>query len=439
MQGPLTLALAKQQADRLIARLSELGITLKRTQALEGVAAIHDAHDWNRLSAALKTDQSAPAILPTHYGTTVVTARFPNEDGPDDRSRSDFMRGEERYTRFVGKGRTENGVVQLNTNDKARLKALITQFGEPSIIQTSNKNGLPVNIRVKTKDDDITLKAIPRDTVIIAHPGAATTAALTLHLLAHLSSRSPGLAVWVMPRTVEKSPQDACLIPDKYASQVEFISVPFFGLNSLHTEIDPPIIKPGTRAIVITLASADIATGKPMNEAGARQMRACRGAAIALTLDHIVSSEQAPEITLLLINEGHLIEFSPAQLIAIHSSSGKTTGSIIASQAFDHWMKHFDLVLPEGVSPYPSATIALNALPEPRLVFMAHPENPAQDYDAALPCTHQTRMFTAISTNIAAQTSAESLTINDIPEFVSTLISELRKPGPYSQKAKAAS
>lgn len=45
---------AKQQSSRLKTRLSELGVTIKHSQALEAIAAINKHPDWNHYAAALK-------------------------------------------------------------------------------------------------------------------------------------------------------------------------------------------------------------------------------------------------------------------------------------------------------------------------------------------------------------------------------------------------
>lgn len=58
----ISLREAKKQADRLIARFKELGIEIKRTQALEGVAAIHNFSDWNRFQSHASI---APKLKPS--------------------------------------------------------------------------------------------------------------------------------------------------------------------------------------------------------------------------------------------------------------------------------------------------------------------------------------------------------------------------------------
>lgn len=54
---------AKLQADRLTQRLRDLGVTLKRTQALEGIAAVHNFTDWNRYQAHLERAASGDVEL----------------------------------------------------------------------------------------------------------------------------------------------------------------------------------------------------------------------------------------------------------------------------------------------------------------------------------------------------------------------------------------
>ncbi|WP_298595276.1 glyoxalase superfamily protein [uncultured Zoogloea sp.] len=59
----ISLREAKQQADRLTSRLKELGVDIKRTQALEGIAAVHNFSDWNRFQANLDSAaEASPAI-----------------------------------------------------------------------------------------------------------------------------------------------------------------------------------------------------------------------------------------------------------------------------------------------------------------------------------------------------------------------------------------
>ena len=55
---------AKRQATRLLNRLTDLGVTIKRAQALEGIAAIHNHPDWNHYSAALNQPQMPDSISP---------------------------------------------------------------------------------------------------------------------------------------------------------------------------------------------------------------------------------------------------------------------------------------------------------------------------------------------------------------------------------------
>ena len=47
---------AKAQADRLTTRLRDLGVEIKRTQSLEGIAAINNFSDWNRYQAHMEHD-----------------------------------------------------------------------------------------------------------------------------------------------------------------------------------------------------------------------------------------------------------------------------------------------------------------------------------------------------------------------------------------------
>jgi hypothetical protein len=72
---------AKRQADRLMARLESLGITIKRTQALEAVAAIHEAPDWNTHLASLISGSQEPAqrshavaVIPVGQGKVLSMA-----------------------------------------------------------------------------------------------------------------------------------------------------------------------------------------------------------------------------------------------------------------------------------------------------------------------------------------------------------------------------
>ncbi len=51
----------KRQATNLVSRLTELGVTVKRSQALEGIAAINGYPGWNHFSAALNS-ALAPAV-----------------------------------------------------------------------------------------------------------------------------------------------------------------------------------------------------------------------------------------------------------------------------------------------------------------------------------------------------------------------------------------
>jgi len=57
---PETVQVAKRQADCLIDIFSERGVTLKRSEALEGMARLHGARDWNTFRAGLATDEEVP-------------------------------------------------------------------------------------------------------------------------------------------------------------------------------------------------------------------------------------------------------------------------------------------------------------------------------------------------------------------------------------------
>ncbi|HGK7311131.1 TPA: hypothetical protein ACJ51G_001109 [Aeromonas hydrophila subsp. hydrophila] len=53
---------AKLQADKMSARLKQLGVVIKRTQCLEAIAAINNYPDWNRFSAALASGAASPVV-----------------------------------------------------------------------------------------------------------------------------------------------------------------------------------------------------------------------------------------------------------------------------------------------------------------------------------------------------------------------------------------
>lgn len=59
-----TIKEAKKQAIRLTSRLSELGVSINRAQALECIAAINNHSDWNHYSASLNTKDLASAATP---------------------------------------------------------------------------------------------------------------------------------------------------------------------------------------------------------------------------------------------------------------------------------------------------------------------------------------------------------------------------------------
>lgn len=64
----ISLREAKQQADRLTSRLKALGVDIKRTQALEGIAAVHNFSDWNRFQANLDPTEVLPAQVAASEG-----------------------------------------------------------------------------------------------------------------------------------------------------------------------------------------------------------------------------------------------------------------------------------------------------------------------------------------------------------------------------------
>lgn len=105
-----TIEEAKKQANRLSIRLSTLGVEVKRTQALEGVAAIHGFPSWNHMSAQMQCD-------------AVVLAPPPKEmvDYSGDSATSDQYL---RYNIFAG----PSGVGKSFT--LGRLAAWLTQRGQ---------------------------------------------------------------------------------------------------------------------------------------------------------------------------------------------------------------------------------------------------------------------------------------------------------------------
>lgn len=58
MQDKITVKQAKKAADRLAERFATLGVKIKRTQALEAVAAIFGAENWNVFVAQIKLDEA---------------------------------------------------------------------------------------------------------------------------------------------------------------------------------------------------------------------------------------------------------------------------------------------------------------------------------------------------------------------------------------------
>jgi hypothetical protein len=62
---PETVQVAKRQAERLAELFSERGVTLKRSEALEAVARLHGARDWNTFRAGLGSEASAAIPAPS--------------------------------------------------------------------------------------------------------------------------------------------------------------------------------------------------------------------------------------------------------------------------------------------------------------------------------------------------------------------------------------
>jgi hypothetical protein len=58
---PETVQVAKRQAERLAELFAERGVPLKRSEALEAVARLHAARDWNTFRAGLASDERATA------------------------------------------------------------------------------------------------------------------------------------------------------------------------------------------------------------------------------------------------------------------------------------------------------------------------------------------------------------------------------------------
>lgn len=79
---PETVQVAKRQAERLAELFSERGVTLKRSEALEAVARLHGARDWNTFRAGLTSDEGASA--PKRAPSAEEARRFLALDkGPD--------------------------------------------------------------------------------------------------------------------------------------------------------------------------------------------------------------------------------------------------------------------------------------------------------------------------------------------------------------------
>lgn len=74
----ISLREAKQQADRLTSRLKALGVDIKRTQALEGIAAVHNFSDWNRFQANLDPTHVLPAPMAAASEGDLVANRGPH-------------------------------------------------------------------------------------------------------------------------------------------------------------------------------------------------------------------------------------------------------------------------------------------------------------------------------------------------------------------------
>lgn len=61
---PETVKVAKRQAERLTEILAERGVPLKRSEALEAVARLHGARDWNTFRAGLASGEGTPDLKP---------------------------------------------------------------------------------------------------------------------------------------------------------------------------------------------------------------------------------------------------------------------------------------------------------------------------------------------------------------------------------------
>ncbi len=61
---PETVRVAKRQAERLAQFFTERGVPLKRSEALEAVARLHGARDWNTFRAGLASDEAVTAPKP---------------------------------------------------------------------------------------------------------------------------------------------------------------------------------------------------------------------------------------------------------------------------------------------------------------------------------------------------------------------------------------
>ncbi|ENC6657639.1 hypothetical protein ABKY47_002088 [Aeromonas hydrophila] len=59
------IKIAKSQAEKMSARLKQLGVEIKRTQCLEAIAAINNYPDWNRFSAAMVSGSAVASAIPT--------------------------------------------------------------------------------------------------------------------------------------------------------------------------------------------------------------------------------------------------------------------------------------------------------------------------------------------------------------------------------------
>jgi hypothetical protein len=76
----ISLREAKQQADRLSSRLKDLGVDIKRTQALEGIAAVHNFSDWNRFQANLDSSAAGSPVIAASGGQPATDLL--NDRGP---------------------------------------------------------------------------------------------------------------------------------------------------------------------------------------------------------------------------------------------------------------------------------------------------------------------------------------------------------------------